>query len=89
MISLFLLNQVHFVTTQMTMLCIVHTKTLILQSADSKYDFALISEWFHKNHVVLNPGKCHFLTLGLMNHFQIFLSTILQFKMLPRKVFFG
>ena len=72
MISLFLLNQLHFVTTQMTMLCIVHTKTLILQSADSKYDFALISEWFHKNYVVLNPGKCHFLTLGFNEPFPDF-----------------
>ena len=29
-----------------------------------RHDFAIISEWFYENYIVLNPGKCHFLTLG-------------------------
>ena len=29
-----------------------------------KYDFAIISECFYENYMVLNPDKCHFLTLG-------------------------
>ena len=29
-----------------------------------RHDFAIISEWFYKNYMVLNPDKCHFITLG-------------------------
>ena len=42
-------------------------------------DFAIISEWFYENSMVLNAGKCNFLTVGFT------LSTILQLKMFPRK----
>ena len=29
-----------------------------------RHDFAIISEWFYENYMVLNPDKYHFLTLG-------------------------
>ena len=47
--------------------------------------FATVSEWFYEKYMDLNPDKYHLLTLGLMNLLQIFFSTILQSKMLPRK----
>ena len=28
------------------------------------HDFAIISEWFYENYMVLNADKCHFLTIG-------------------------
>ena len=35
-------------------------------------DFAIISEWFYENYMVLNPDKCHFLTLGFHKPFPDF-----------------
>ena len=29
-----------------------------------RHDFAIIPEWFYENYMVLNPDKCHFLSLG-------------------------
>ena len=46
-------------------------------------DFAIITEWFFENYMVLNPDKCHFLTsfnLGSNKHFPDFSfeSTIIK-----------
>ena len=35
-------------------------------------DFAIISEWFYGNYIVLNQNKCHFLTLGFNKLFPDF-----------------
>ena len=37
-----------------------------------RHDFAIISEWFYKNYMVLNPDKCHFITLGFNKPFPDF-----------------
>ena len=37
-----------------------------------RHDFAIISEWFYENYIVLNPDKCHFLTLGFNKPFPDF-----------------
>ena len=37
-----------------------------------RHDFAIISEWFYENCMVLNPDKCHFLTLGFNKLFPDF-----------------
>ena len=37
-----------------------------------RHDFAIISEWFYENHMLLNPDKCHFLTLGFNKPFSDF-----------------
>ena len=37
-----------------------------------RHDFAITSEWFYENYMVLNPGKCHFLTLGFNKPFSDF-----------------
>ena len=29
-----------------------------------KINFLIIQKWFYENHMVLNPGKCHYLVLG-------------------------
>ena len=34
-----------------------------------RHDFAIISEWFYENYMVLNPNKYHFLTLGFNKPF--------------------
>ena len=35
-------------------------------------DFAITSEWFYENYIVLNQNKCHFLTLGFNKLFPDF-----------------
>ena len=37
-----------------------------------RHDFAIISEWFYENYMVLNPHKYHFLTLGFNKSFPDF-----------------
>ena len=29
-----------------------------------KMDFMILHKWFHENHMVLNPGKCHYIVIG-------------------------
>ena len=28
---------------------------------DLEMDFMILQKWFHENHMVLNPGKCHYI----------------------------
>ena len=37
-----------------------------------RHDFAIILKWFYENCVVLNPNKCHFLTLDFNKPFPDF-----------------
>ena len=37
-----------------------------------RHDFAIISQWFCENYMILNPDKCHFLTLGFNKSFPDF-----------------
>ena len=30
-------------------------------------DFSILNQWFHENHVTLNPGKWHYMVIGSMN----------------------
>ena len=27
-------------------------------------DFMILHKWFHENHMVLNPGTCHYIVIG-------------------------
>ena len=27
-------------------------------------DFIILHQWFHENHMTLNPGKCHYMVIG-------------------------
>ena len=27
-------------------------------------DFMILQEWFHENHMTLNPGKCHYVVIN-------------------------
>ena len=31
---------------------------------DLEMDFMILHKWFHVNHMVLNPGKCHYIVIG-------------------------
>ena len=31
---------------------------------DLQMDFMILRKWFHENHVVLNPDKCHYIVIG-------------------------
>ena len=31
---------------------------------DLEMDFMILQKWFHENHMVLNPGKCHYIVIG-------------------------
>ena len=31
---------------------------------DLEMDFMISQKWFHENHIVLNPGKCHYIVIG-------------------------
>ena len=37
-----------------------------------RHDFAIISEWFYENYIVLNAGKYNFLTIGFNEQFPDF-----------------
>ena len=37
-----------------------------------KNDFLILDEWFFNNFLVLNSGKCHFMTLVILNTFPKF-----------------
>ena len=30
-------------------------------------DFMILHQWFHENHMPLNPGKCHYMVIGSRN----------------------
>ena len=53
-----------------------------------RHDFAIISEWFYENQMVLNPDKYHFLTLGFNEPFSEFLK-IPSLKASPGNRFLG
>ena len=53
-----------------------------------RHDFAIISAWFYENYMVLNPDKCHFLTLGFNKPFPDFsLETIILKNVTKEKIF--
>ena len=27
-------------------------------------EFMILHQWFHENHMTLNPGKCHYMVIG-------------------------
>ena len=31
---------------------------------DLEMGFMILHKWFHENHMVLNPGKCHYILIG-------------------------
>ena len=31
---------------------------------DLEIDFMILHKWFHENHMVINPGKCHYIVIG-------------------------
>ena len=31
---------------------------------DLEMDFMVLQKWFHENHMVLNPDKCHYIVIG-------------------------
>ena len=31
---------------------------------DLEMDFTILHKWFYENHMVLNPGKCHYIVIG-------------------------
>ena len=37
----------------------------ILNQSILKKNFIYLQKWFHENHMVLNPGKCYYMTFGL------------------------
>ena len=37
-----------------------------------RHNFAIMSEWFYENYMVVNADKCHFLTAGFNEPFQDF-----------------
>ena len=39
-------------------------KTLTMVKENLKINFFIIQKWFYESHMVLNPGKCHYLVLG-------------------------
>ena len=39
-------------------------KSLNMVKENLKINFLIMQKWFYENHMVLNPGKCHYLVLG-------------------------
>ena len=41
-------------------------KKLSVVKSNLKCNFLIMHKWFHKNHVVLNRGKCHYMLNPMM-----------------------
>ena len=39
-------------------------KDLNLLRRNLEMDFTILHQWFHQNHMLLNPGKCHYMIIG-------------------------
>ena len=48
----------------MTTLSINQEKIYRKFKNDLKMDFMILRKWFHENHMVLNPSKCHYIVIG-------------------------
>ena len=36
--------------------------------------FKTVNNWFYENFMILNPGKCHFMSIGKVTHDEDFFS---------------
>ena len=45
-------------------------------------DFRTVNNWFYENFMILNPGKCHFMSIGKETHDEVFFIIIT----LPSKI---
>ena len=52
-----------------------------------KTDFYSLKKWFYNNFLVLNPKKCHFMTLGTQNTFENFVCENITIKNTPSEKF--
>ena len=48
----------------MTALSINQEKKMQKIKKDLEMDFMILHKWFHENHMILNPGKCHYIEIG-------------------------
>ena len=63
MIFFYLSQNVTYVTIPMTLLSIYNGKNM--QKVENRLmDFMILHKCFHENHMVLNPGKCHYIVIG-------------------------
>ena len=53
------------VIMQMTQHLIFFKNMLILKQSILKQNVMFLQKWFHGNYIVLNPGKCYYMTFGL------------------------
>ena len=42
-------------------------KDLNLIRRNLEIEFMILHQWFHENHMTLNPGKCHYMVIGSRN----------------------
>ena len=59
MIFFCLFRNVNYVTMSMTTLSMNQEKI-----CRKLKDFMILHKWFHENHMVLNPDKCHYIVIG-------------------------
>ena len=52
--------------------CILQEKNANIRISRLRHDFAIISEWFYENYIVLKASNCHFLTDGFIESFPDF-----------------
>ena len=64
MLSSCLFQNAIFVIMLMATLCILLEKDLNRIRRNFEIDFMILHQWFHENHMTLNPGKCHYMVLG-------------------------
>ena len=61
--DIFLSRNVNYVTMPMTTLH-KSVKNMRKMKNGLEMDFMILHKWFHENHMVLNPGKCHDIVIG-------------------------
>ena len=47
-----------------------YNKNLETVISNIRQEFTILSNWFHGNYMVLNPGKCHFMLFGVKENEQ-------------------
>ena len=63
MIYFCLFRNINYVTIRMTTLSKSGKNTQTIKN-DLEMDFMILHKWFHENHMILNPGKCHYIVIG-------------------------
>ena len=44
-------------------ICVIMPMTTLSIRRNLEMEFMILHQWFHENHMSLNPGKCHYMVI--------------------------